>query len=1130
MRMKRVALAAGLVLLALAGAFVAAVHLLAPRAAAMLAESVKASTGRELSFGEIRVSLLPLPALDLRQVRFGNAPWGSQPWLAQAGRVRVEIDLIALLAHDLHLRRVAVEDASVLLETDRDGNGNWATIFPDTPARTPASVRVLALDDISVQALTVSYRNGATGNAASVRLDALEFAGSSASQRMQLRAEASIEGTKITVTGSAGELPALIANVPAYPLDLDVRVGAGTVGVHGTIDKPRTPQAMNLALSAQAADLAGLARLVGAKFPPGPLRAAAQLSGTPAAPVFNAVDLDIGTAEAHLTAHGDVQAGISAGGEYAWRSTGVDLLVEGSQFGDLGDWIDQPLPALGKYRIAAHADGALAAPALSAIDATLGGDGLPEIAVSGAVTDIRAGNGIDLQVNAAVTHWWSVIGTALRSLPPFRASGRLRESKQGYLVDDLELKIIESRASASLRVDRVGSRLRVAGTVKSPLIDLSRAARSNGGVPAAAASGKSRTTTNFWKVADVDLDVDIARLVLPGGQELRARTGKIALLDGRLRTSALQTHFGGADVRIDGSIADPQNLAGIDLKIAVQGNELADLFTSLGNPIPRVGKYAAHAVLHESRETSATTAADARARRGYVLDDFVLDAGRSSVRGRITLASGEPRLRIAAKLQGPLLDLSALARTPQKRDDSNPLLAADVDADVRFDRIVLPDRRALGVTGGLSLAAGALKLNRLRVAVDGASAVADGTIAQPREFAGLALAMDVDVVDYAGIVAFFKRKDLADLPAFSASGRLSDVPNGYSLADLKLAFAAATMTGDAKLTRGAERPALWAKLSSPLLDLTALKQRTPETAAKPASAGARVIPDVALPVADLRAIDADLDVRIDKLKYSDAAPLGPVLARAVVAAGRLKVEPAQIADGAGGILRVSATADAAQAGWTLRVDGSGVELGALLARFGQPQLVSGGSAELELDVRGHGKSLQAVVGSLNGYVQVKIGPHRFNNVAVDMTSGIAARMLSAANPFQKTDPNTDVTCIAARLPLKDGVVSTGRHLGIETARYNLFTSGTVNLRTERFDLAITPIVTRGLGIGNISTTASLTGTFAAPSVGISAAGAIKSAASMGANVALPVVGNIAESLINKVTTDPHPCATALSAK
>ena len=138
MRIKRLALAAGLVLIAAAAAIGFAAHVLVPRLLANLAETVKADTGRELSIGEVGVSLLPLPAIALRQVRFANAAWGSQPWLAQAGRMDVQIDVVALLSHRLHVRQIALTDASVLIETDADGNGNWV-LAPTTGARAPAA-------------------------------------------------------------------------------------------------------------------------------------------------------------------------------------------------------------------------------------------------------------------------------------------------------------------------------------------------------------------------------------------------------------------------------------------------------------------------------------------------------------------------------------------------------------------------------------------------------------------------------------------------------------------------------------------------------------------------------------------------------------------------------------------------------------------------------------------------------------------------------------------------------------------------------------------------------------------------------------------------------------------------------
>jgi len=96
LRMKWLALATGLTLIAAAVAMVVAAHVIVPRLLANLAETIKVETGRELSIGEVGVTLLPLPAVTLRQVRFANAAWGSQPWLVQADRVNVQIDAVAL--------------------------------------------------------------------------------------------------------------------------------------------------------------------------------------------------------------------------------------------------------------------------------------------------------------------------------------------------------------------------------------------------------------------------------------------------------------------------------------------------------------------------------------------------------------------------------------------------------------------------------------------------------------------------------------------------------------------------------------------------------------------------------------------------------------------------------------------------------------------------------------------------------------------------------------------------------------------------------------------------------------------------------------------------------------------------
>jgi hypothetical protein len=134
-----------------------------------------------------------------------------------------------------------------------------------------------------------------------------------------------------------------------------------------------------------------------------------------------------------------------------------------------------------------------------------------------------------------------------------------------------------------------------------------------------------------------------------------------------------------------------------------------------------------------------------------------------------------------------------------------------------------------------------------------------------------------------------------------------------------------------------------------------------------------------------------------------------------------------------------------------------------------------------------------------------------------------------ANPFRTTDPDTEVRCAAARVPIKDGVVISDRNVAVETEKYNAVLSGTVNLRTQAIDIAVTPIVTQGLGIGagTITEIVRVGGTLSQPSLRVDPVDAVRSAASLGAAVATLGGWWIADALLRRARADPNPCATAL---
>jgi hypothetical protein len=99
-----------------------------------------------------------------------------------------------------------------------------------------------------------------------------------------------------------------------------------------------------------------------------------------------------------------------------------------------------------------------------------------------------------------------------------------------------------------------------------------------------------------------------------------------------------------------------------------------------------------------------------------------------------------------------MLDLSA-ASSKKHSEGSNPLFAADVDADVQFERVELPDRRELApVNGSMTLIAGALELKELHVGLEGTSATLSGhDSADPLKPSGIAMAVNVEATNGEGI-------------------------------------------------------------------------------------------------------------------------------------------------------------------------------------------------------------------------------------------------------------------------------------------------------------------------------------------------------------------------------------------
>ena len=118
------------------GAFFALQHFLSPEfVAAQLQNGVKSSTGRDLKLGTApRLSYWPKLSVELENASLSNPPEMTTGTLAEMNRLRVSIDVWALVSRKLQIEEISLDKPNISLHVDANGKANWSFDTAGTPA------------------------------------------------------------------------------------------------------------------------------------------------------------------------------------------------------------------------------------------------------------------------------------------------------------------------------------------------------------------------------------------------------------------------------------------------------------------------------------------------------------------------------------------------------------------------------------------------------------------------------------------------------------------------------------------------------------------------------------------------------------------------------------------------------------------------------------------------------------------------------------------------------------------------------------------------------------------------------------------------------------------------------------
>lgn len=374
---------------------------------------------------------------------------------------------------------------------------------------------------------------------------------------------------------------------------------------------------------------------------------------------------------------------------------------------------------------------------------------------------------------------------------------------------------------------------------------------------------------------------------------------------------------------------------------------------------------------------------------------------------------------------------------------------------------------------------------------------------------------------------------------FHISGHLiSSKTEKIQMSDMVIQLGESNIKGSAALDLSAKRPRISGDLFSETLDLRPmLIERAKRTAgekektAKPKRKSDRLFQNTPLKLDGFHRFDAAVDVRIKHMLLPGLA-LDNIETKVRLQGGHLTVNPLTADIGGGKLIhRLNVRAKENLAFVDVNVDIKQMNLGEMLKKLEITQALEG-ILDLDINVKGQGESMAALMAGLNGDVIASLGEGKIPTGYLDLLGAdISSTLMRLINPFSKKFDSARINCAVCDFNIKNGMAKSDVII-LDDPHKTLFSKGNINLKTEELDFRIETNPKEGIGtqdtaklsvsLSKITKPFKLGGTLTRPSLEIDIVG---SGTTIGAALLGPV--GWAYLLVSGSSGKANPCKKAL---
>jgi uncharacterized protein involved in outer membrane biogenesis len=405
------------------------------------------------------------------------------------------------------------------------------------------------------------------------------------------------------------------------------------------------------------------------------------------------------------------------------------------------------------------------------------------------------------------------------------------------------------------------------------------------------------------------------------------------------------------------------------------------------------------------------------------------------------------------------------------------------DEPIALEIVALLNEQPVSATGTIGSLRGIIANQPMPIDIKaeagGATVAAKGTIAEPATGKGIAITLTAEGKSLADLTPL-AGAELPPLGPYSFGGNLSDADGGYKVADMKLKMGGSDLAGEAAVALAGDRPKVSATLASSLLNAKdfGIKSAPPADAAPAASSSSdgRVFPDDPLPFDALKAVDAKVAFTGQKV-IREPVTLDGVVVDLDLAGGKLTIGKIN-AGIAGGTFGMSGVIDGstAQPAVGIKVNSRGVEAGTLMQTLGQSPVLTGGKVDMDVDVKGKGKSVRQIMAGLGGSTALQMGPGQINNRFAKIVLSDLFQLIASGGSADGSNLN----CVVSKFDIVKGV-ATSKALAVDTGGATIVGSGKIMLDSEKLDMHLDPTAKQA-NLANLAIPMIVGGTLASPSV------------------------------------------------